>query len=116
MSIDKYLLLNKVYKTAQDNDTTVHIVVDVRKKNVCVPIGYAIDNLITLNISWRAVSDLIINIDEFVEFSAQFSGKTSGIFIPFDAIASVYIKETGLGYSFDIEEEPPRPKLTLVKG
>ena len=104
--------------------------VDANQENTVVPLEYVESGKIVLNISPFAVQNLVIE-NNFVSFSARFSGSAMSISVPVSAIMAIYAKENGQGMVFAEQvsaaqepaqqEEPAkeksneRPSLTLVK-
>lgn len=66
-------LLRAFYEWLLDNQLTPHLVVDVMLPGVHVPMEYARDGQIVLNIAPRAVGNLELSNDE-VRFNARFGG------------------------------------------
>ena len=66
-------LLRAFYEWLLDNQLTPHLVVDVTLPGVQVPMEYARDGQIVLNIAPRAVGNLELANDE-VRFNARFGG------------------------------------------
>ena len=66
-------LLRAFYEWLLDNQLTPHLVVDVPLPGVQVPMEYARDGQIVLNIAPRAVGNLELANDE-VRFNARFGG------------------------------------------
>lgn len=66
-------LLRAFYEWLLDNQLTPHLVVDVTLPGVKVPMEYARDGQIVLNIAPRAVGNLELANDE-VRFNARFGG------------------------------------------
>lgn len=88
-----------------DNNQTPHIVAWVNE-HTRVPMQYVRDNEIVLNIGPTASHNL--NIDnEWVNFSARFSGVAHEIWIPVDHIVSIFGRESGEGMGFEVEPYQP---------
>jgi len=130
MTSSRPYLLRALNEWILDNDLTPHIVVDALHQNVVVPTQYIESNKIVLNISPNAVSGFSIS-NEYISFSARFSGKSMEIFVPVSAVLALYAKENGQGMVFNEErssvepgveikspeikkEKNSRPRLTLV--
>jgi len=60
------------------------------------------DNEIVLNISFEATSQLQMG-NEWIEFSARFSGKSHKIEVPIANILAIYARENGQGMAFPVE-------------
>ncbi|WP_370981404.1 ClpXP protease specificity-enhancing factor [Agaribacterium sp. ZY112] len=110
MSSSKPYMLRALYEWIVDNDCTPHVVVDAHKDGVMVPQQYVNKNgEIVLNIAPGAVQHLSLEND-FVSFSARFSGVSHDISVPCYAVLGIYARENGRGMMFDLEAEPePEP-------
>jgi stringent starvation protein B len=73
-------------------------------KHTRVPMEFAKDGQIVLNVSQGATRNLLIDND-FVRFSARFNGASRDIEVPIDAIVSIYARENAQGLSFAVEDE-----------
>ncbi|CDL82408.1 ClpXP protease specificity-enhancing factor [Xenorhabdus szentirmaii] len=126
MSPRRPYLLRAHYEWLLDNDLTPHIVVDVNLYGVNVPMEYAQNGQIILNISPRAVGNLELTNDE-VRFNARFGGVGRQVSVPMTAVIAVYARENGAGMMFepepayeeDIESEeensPVADNLVLIR-
>jgi stringent starvation protein B len=99
MNSSRPYLLRALNDWIQDNDMTPHIVVDASQKDVIVPTEFVSSGKIVLNISPNAVYGITIDND-FMSFSARFSGKAMDVIVPIHAILAVYAKENGQGMVF----------------
>lgn len=123
--------LRAVYQWIVDNDCTPYLAVNASLPKVMVPEEYIEDGQITLNISPSAVMSFVIEND-YLSFSARFSGTPRNLYIPMAAVMGLYARENGQGMAFPdepyyLEEqaaadepEPPqpprgRPSLKVVK-
>ena len=112
-----------------DSGHTPHAIVDAAQAGVEVPTGYVNDGRIVLNLSPSATQNLLLGQD-WIEFSARFSGSVHHIRVPVNAVLGIYARETGEGMVFsedgtqppaepDPTPAPPdnskRAKLTVVK-
>jgi stringent starvation protein B len=121
MTSSKPYLLRALYEWIMDNQKTPHIVVNINVSNIKVPLQYAQNGQIILNISSSAALNLQLN-DDFITFSARFSGTPMNVVVPISAVLAIYAKETGAGMVFeqgeDNSENPPptsnKPHLKLV--
>ena len=95
-------LLRAVYEWLLDNQLTPHLVVDVTLPGVLVPMEYARDGQIVLNIAPRAVGNLELANDE-VRFNARFGGVPRNVSVPMAAVLAVYARENGAGTMFEPE-------------
>ncbi|MDE9540794.1 ClpXP protease specificity-enhancing factor [Xenorhabdus bovienii] len=102
MSPRRPYLLRAHYEWLLDNEMTPHLVVDVTLYGVNVPMEYANDGQIILNISPRAVGNLELTNDE-VRFNARFGGVARQVSVPMAAVIAVYGRENGAGMMFEPE-------------
>ncbi|MDC9580376.1 ClpXP protease specificity-enhancing factor [Xenorhabdus sp. PR6a] len=102
MSPRRPYLLRAHYEWLLDNDMTPHIVVDINFYGVNVPLEYAQNGQIILNISPRAVGNLQLTNDE-VRFNARFGGIARQVNVPMAAVIAVYARENGAGMMFEPE-------------
>jgi stringent starvation protein B len=133
--------LRALYEWCVDSGCTPYVTVKVDSRTR-VPKGFVKDGQIVLNIGPNAVRNLHMDND-WVTFSARFSGMAHSIEIPVLNVTSIYAQETGEGMAFagqgtakdeelppviqDMDEDatlsdgnnatPPkgRPKLRVVK-
>lgn len=101
----KPYFLRALYEWCSDNSLTPHITVWVNE-HTRVPMQYVHNNEIMLNIGATATADLHIDND-WIHFSARFSGKAHDIWIPVGHVLSMFARETGEGMGFDLEEYSP---------
>ncbi|NBM53503.1 ClpXP protease specificity-enhancing factor [Proteus vulgaris] len=95
-------LLRAHYDWIIENELTPHLVVDVNIDGVQVPMEYAHDGQIVLNISSRAVDSLELTPYQ-VLFSASFGGIPRKVRVPMAAIMAIYARENGAGMMFEPE-------------
>ncbi|MBC2620168.1 MULTISPECIES: ClpXP protease specificity-enhancing factor [Citrobacter] len=95
-------LLRAFYEWLLDNQLTPHLVVDVTIQDVQVPMEYARDGQIVLNIAPRAVGNLELANDE-VRFNARFGGVPRQVSVPLAAVLAIYARENGAGTMFEPE-------------
>ncbi|MDM8566206.1 ClpXP protease specificity-enhancing factor [Candidatus Halobeggiatoa sp. HSG11] len=120
-SIQPYLL-RAFYDWIVDNSLTPHMLVNAEHKDVAVPQQYIENGQIILNVSPTAVQNLLLD-NEWVSFSARFSGQPFSVYVPITAVLGIYAKENGKGMFFQDEksEKPipqpsqPKPTFKLVK-
>ena len=98
----KPYLLRAIYEWCVDSGFTpyVSVVVDPQTR---VPMEYARDGELVLNIGPLATSHLLMGND-FIECTARFSGVARELLIPVTAVAAIYARENGHGMSFEIEK------------
>ncbi|MFJ5251902.1 MULTISPECIES: ClpXP protease specificity-enhancing factor [Serratia] len=95
-------LLRAFYDWLLDNQLTPHLVVDVTRPDVQVPMEFARDGQIVLNIAPRAVGNLELGNDE-VHFNARFGGVPRQVSVPMAAVLAIYARENGAGTMFEPE-------------
>lgn len=110
MSSQKPYLVRAIYQWLLDNHCTPYLLVNTSHQDVVVPEQYIRDNRIVLNLAPDAIDGLSMEND-WVSFSARFSGKAIDLFIPTVAIQAIYGKENSQGMFFSEEDhpEPPEP-------
>ncbi len=114
MTSSRPYLIRALYEWVVDNGFTPYILVDATHRDCNVPPQHVQDGRIVLNISPTAVQGLLLGND-WVEFSARFSGRPTGVHLPVRAVLAIYAKENGQGMSFPAEAEeeeatPPPPE------
>lgn len=134
MTPNKPYLIRALYEWLEDNNATPYIMVDSTQVGVDIPPGIAKDGKVVLNIAHRAVQGLEID-NEYIAFSARFSGVSQNLYIPISAVMAIYSMEDGEGMMFadtadgtaDATEtggdkdkstgkpDKPRPGLKIVK-
>jgi stringent starvation protein B len=117
MTSQKPYLIRAIYEWLQDNKLTPYLLVNTTFEGVVVPTEYVNDGKIVLNIAGDAVHNFHADND-WISFSARFSGKSMELFIPIVAVQAIYGKENNEGMFFPEEENtPPTPpkKPTIVK-
>lgn len=95
-------LLRAFYEWLLDNQLTPHLVVDVMQPGINVPMEYARDGQIVLNIAPRAVGNLELSNEE-VRFNARFGGVPRQVSVPLAAVLAIYARENGAGTMFEAE-------------
>lgn len=111
MTPQKPYLVRAIYQWLLDNALTPYLLVNTQFEGVQVPHDYINDNKIVLNIAPDAVSNFHADND-WISFSARFSGKPMELFIPIVAVQAIYGKENNEGMFFPDEDLPlpPSPK------
>ena len=93
-----------------DNDFTPHLVVDVKRDGVRVPVAHVKDGKIVLNVSPTATRALTLGND-VITFEARFGGVSQQISVPIAAVLGIYARETGQGMVFGEDDaSPPTPE------
>lgn len=107
----KASLLDAVYGWALDNEFTPYLVAVADYPGVEVPESAVDQGTVVLNIHPRAVRDFVLD-DDFVTFSARFSGQARTVSVPVAAVTALYAQENGEGVSFALPEPPADPTGT----
>jgi stringent starvation protein B len=106
MTSSRPYLLRALNEWIVDNHLTPYIVVDAQYENVIVPRQFIENGKIVLNISPFAVRDLTVD-NEYLLFSARFSGKSMDVTVPISSVLAIYAKENGQGMVFTDAPTPP---------
>ena len=127
MTSSKPYLVRALYEWILDNETTPYILVDTSSDKVQIPAGIATDGKVVLNLAPLAIQDLEMNND-YIAFSARFSGVAQEIFCPMNSLMAIYARENGEGMMFPAEEneadteggqsdddKPKGPTLKVIK-
>lgn len=104
-------LIRAINEWASENDLTPHLLVNALEKGVVVPTQFINDGQIVLNISPSAVQSIELG-NEWILFSARFSGTPMNLEIPVSAVLAIYARENGQGIFFSEEDGPPEPDAT----
>ena len=117
-SVTPYLI-RAYHEWMEDSGLTPHILVDCSKADVVVPKPFIQQDKIVLNISNNATTSLVIN-NEAISFKARFDGKSQDIYVPTDAVLTIYTGENGEGMFFENKtkpidtEKPKKSNLTVL--
>jgi len=130
MTSSRPYLVRAMYQWIADNGMTPHLLADASVEGIQIPVEHVQNGKIILNIAPMAITGLVLGDNE-ITFSARFSGKSSGIYIPIDAVLAIYAKENGQGMMFSEDDgaisssdddepepdpdKPKRPSLRVVK-
>lgn len=95
-------LLRAMYEWLLDNNLTPHLLANVGLPGVQVPMEFARDGQIILNIAPGAVGNLQMLNDE-VRFNARFGGVPRLVVVPMVAALAIYARENGAGTMFEPE-------------
>ncbi len=133
MTPNKPYLIRALNEWIIDNQMTPFLLVDANVEGVEVPQQHIRDGKIILNIAPAAVQEIAIE-DEWIYFTARFSGQAFMINVPVNAVLAIYAKENGQGMMFagdesslednaavkqtDLSKKDPgekKPVLTVVK-
>ncbi|VFP79593.1 ClpXP protease specificity-enhancing factor [Candidatus Erwinia haradaeae] len=97
-------IIRALYEWMLDNNLTPHIVINICIPNVFVPIEYAHDGQIILNIAPAAVDT--VNFDnEKISFSTRFDGVLQQISLPPVSIIAIFASENSEGMLFEDDIE-----------
>ena len=129
MNSSRPYLIRALYEWIVDNNMTPYLLVSAMDEGVRVPEQFIEDGKIVLNTSPNATQELILG-NQFIEFSARFSGAEMMVSVPTMSVLAIYARENGQGMMFAEEEggdEPSpigpgdapvqskKPTLTIVK-
>lgn len=128
MTPSRPYFVRAVYEWVLDNQMTPYLLVNADYPMVEVPSEFVNAGKIVLNLAPSAIRELQMG-NEFIAFSARFSGRVRQLTVPLGSVLAVYAKENGKGMFFDDSEIPPpddggddstppsggRPALKVVK-
>ena len=100
----KPYLIRAICEWCADNGLTPYIAVKVNARTR-VPPAFVKNGEIVLNISRGATRKLTID-NEWVQFTARFSGASQEVAVPIAAVAGVFAKESGYGFAFTVPTDP----------
>ena len=100
----KPYLIRAICEWCADNGLTPYIAVKVNSRTR-VPPAFVKNGEIVLNISRGATRKLTID-NEWVQFTARFSGASQEVAVPIAAVAGVFAKESGYGFAFTVPTDP----------
>lgn len=86
-----------------DNGYTPHLLVKVTA-NTRVPKAYVKNGEIVLNLNYAATRNLQLENDA-ITFSARFNGVSQDLYVPMQAVAGLFARETGDGMLFEPDEQ-----------
>jgi len=125
MTPSKPYLVRALYEWILDNDATPYILVDAGNELVRIPPGIATDGKVVLNLAPQAIQNFEMTND-YVAFSARFSGVSQDIYCPVASLLAIYARENGEGMMFPAEGsdggpdepgdgKPSGPTLKVIK-
>jgi stringent starvation protein B len=104
MTSNRPYLLRAIYDWISDNGLTPYMLIDATAEGVRVPPQVVKNGQVVLNIAMRAVANLELGND-WIGFSARFSGVSHVVRIPVGAVLALYAQENGQGMMFPAEKE-----------
>ena len=108
MTTTRPYLIRAINEWACENNLTPHLLVNALDEGVVVPAQFVNDGQIILNISPSAVQGIELG-NEWILFSARFSGQSMKIEIPVTSVLAIYARENGQGIFFPEDEGSPEP-------
>lgn len=112
-------LVRAIFDWCIDGGLTPQIMANVEMPEVIVPLDYAKDGKIVLNLHPSSVRNLELGND-YLMFSARFAGRAEDIIVPITAVMAVYARENGQGIVFQADGSsmtpPEPPSLSPVDG
>lgn len=122
MQSKKIYLIRAIYQWCVEENLTPFLTSAVNSY-VKVPKSYENDKEITLNISPKSVSKLLLN--DNISFTSRFNGVMEQVFIPCEQVKGIFSKENGEGVFFKVNQDltvnkknieiQKKPNLKLVK-
>lgn len=109
MTTTRPYLIRAINEWACENNLTPHLLVNALDEGVVVPAQFVNDGQIILNISPSAVQGIELG-NEWILFSARFSGQPMNIEVPVNSVLAIYARENGQGIFFPEEEGSPEPE------
>jgi stringent starvation protein B len=97
-------LLRAFYDWIVDSECTPHILVDAQRPGLRVPSHAIVDGKVTLNVSPRAVRELLID-EAGLSFQGRFGGSPFAVYVPLNAVVAIYARENGAGTVLGPEPE-----------
>jgi stringent starvation protein B len=104
MTSNRPYLIRAIYDWIIDNGMTPHLMVDAEHPSAIVPMEFADDGRIVLNVAPQAVHGFHIGND-MIRFSARFGGQPFAVELAPQAVLGLFARENGQGMLFP-EEEP----------
>ena len=101
-------LIRAINEWACENGLTPHLLVNADDEGVIVPVQHVQDGQIILNISPSAVEGIELG-NEWIFFSARFSGQAMNIEVPVNSVLAIYARENGQGIFFPEDDGTPEP-------
>jgi stringent starvation protein B len=105
----KPYLIRAICEWCADSALTPYLAVKVNGETR-VPMSFVKNGEIVLNVSTTATRKLTIDND-WIQFTARFNGSSQEVSVPMNAVAGIFAKETGYGFSF---AQPADPVASLA--
>lgn len=109
-SLQRPYLLRAMHEWMTDNNLTPHIVIDVETAGHGMPVEYANDGKLVINVSYSATQNLVLG-NESAAFEARFGGVSRQLEVPMPAILGIYARESGQGMIFSSESVEPDERV-----
>lgn len=103
MTPSRPYLIRAIYEWIADNGYTPYISVDTTTPRTNVPKEYIKNNCIVLDISTISTQQLLID-NEAITFKARFGSITYNLYMPIQAVTTIYAQENNNGMAFSKEE------------
>jgi stringent starvation protein B len=100
MESTKPYLIRAIFDWCVDEGLTPYILAEVNSA-VIAPKSHVKNNEIILNIAPSSVAKLLIT-NEFISFSARFSGINESVIVPIGSVKSIYAAENNEGLYFKV--------------
>lgn|GEM_PF-6489042 len=104
MKSTKPYLFEAMYRWMVDSNCTPLVKARTDILGVEVPLGYAVDNEIVLDIAIDSVENFNIT-EHLITFNAVFEDKVCSIRLPMIAVLSIQTAEEGVGMEFEDEDD-----------
>lgn len=104
-------MIRALFDWIVDNEWTPHLQVDANYPGIQVPMEFAQDGVIVLNVHPDAVRELQFANDWFF-FKARFQGVEREIGFPPEAVLAIFARENGQGMPFPPEPYPEETDST----
>ena len=109
MTSQRPYMIRAIFEWILDNNFTPYLLVDAAHEGALVPHEHINNGKIVLNIAPEAVTNYQAD-NEWISFSARFSGKSIEIFVPIPAVLAIYCKENNEGMFFSGPDSTPPDK------
>jgi stringent starvation protein B len=108
MTSHRPYMIRALHEWILDNNFTPYILINAYTQGVQVPQEYVKDGQIVLNISPQAIKTLNIS-NAAIEFEGRFGGIPTKVYVPVNAVMSIYARENGQGMVFESDDPIPDP-------